>query len=142
MGGKEGEGAADTPPPSGHQTTGNSVSSARSWEIDATELHLGASLGEGTSAMVYRGSYRSQDVAIKVLKEKAEAKVIEEFQKEFDIMSSLRSPHVVFFYGATTQPSLCMVLEFCAKGALYDVLNDMKEDNTWPIVFKAAIETI
>lgn len=35
-----------------------------------------------------------------------------------------------------------MVLEFCHKGALYDVLNDMKEDITWPIVFKAAIDTI
>lgn len=139
--GKEGEGAADTPPPSGHQTTGNSVSSARNWEIDATELHLGASLGEGTSAMVYRGTWRAQEVAIKVLKEKAEAKVIEEFQKEFDIMSNLRSPHVVFFYGATTQPSLCMVLEFCHKGALYDVLADLREDISWSKVLKAALDT-
>merc|ERR1712137_1078969 len=122
--------------------TGVQLSQAASWEINASELQFTTRLGEGTSAQVFKGTYRSQDVAIKVLKEKAEAKVIEEFQKEFDIMSSLRSPHVVFFYGATTQPSLCMVLEFCAKGALYDVLNDMKEDITWPIVFKASIDTI
>ena len=35
-----------------------------------------------------------------------------------------------------------MVLEFCGKGALYDVLNDMREDITWPIVFKIAIDTV
>jgi len=122
--------------------SGVQLSQAASWEVNASELQFTTRLGEGTSAQVFRGTYRSQDVAIKVLKEKAEAKVLEEFQKEFEIMSSLRSPYVVFFYGATTQPSLCMVLEFCAKGALYDVLNDMKEDITWSIVFKAAIDTI
>eukprot|EP00012_Vannella_robusta_P006723 CAMPEP_0206201394 /NCGR_PEP_ID=MMETSP0166-20121206/11513_1 /ASSEMBLY_ACC=CAM_ASM_000260 /TAXON_ID=95228 /ORGANISM="Vannella robusta, Strain DIVA3 518/3/11/1/6" /LENGTH=805 /DNA_ID=CAMNT_0053620043 /DNA_START=36 /DNA_END=2449 /DNA_ORIENTATION=- len=115
---------------------------SHTWEINASELQFTTRLGEGTSAQVFKGTYRSQEVAIKVLKEKAEAKVLEEFQKEFEIMSSLRSPHVVFFYGATTQPSLCMVLEFCHKGALYDVLNDMREDIAWPNVFKAAIDTI
>eukprot|EP00339_Tiarina_fusa_P008981 CAMPEP_0117081440 /NCGR_PEP_ID=MMETSP0472-20121206/57397_1 /TAXON_ID=693140 ORGANISM="Tiarina fusus, Strain LIS" /NCGR_SAMPLE_ID=MMETSP0472 /ASSEMBLY_ACC=CAM_ASM_000603 /LENGTH=795 /DNA_ID=CAMNT_0004809365 /DNA_START=77 /DNA_END=2460 /DNA_ORIENTATION=- len=115
---------------------------SHSWEINASELVFTTRIGEGTSAQVYKGTYRSQEVAIKILKEKAEAKVLEEFQKEFEIMSSLRSPHVVFFFGATTQPSLCMVLEFCHKGALYDVLNDLREDITWSNVFKAAIDTI
>lgn len=54
---------------------------------------------------------------------------------------NLRSPHVVFFYGACLQPSMCMVLEFCHKGSLYDVLNS-KEDITWKRVFKAAKDTI
>ena len=82
--GEEYRNSGFAPAPSG--PTGTSLKSARSWEIDATELQLGKCLGEGTSAMVYQGTYRAQEVAIKVLKEKAEAKVIEEFQKEFDIM--------------------------------------------------------
>lgn len=113
------------------------------WEIDSSELKMNKRLGEGTSAVVFRGTYRSQDVAIKVLKEKAEAKVLEEFHKEFEIMSSLRSPHVVFFYGATTNSKdMCMVLEFCGKGSLFDVLNDQSEEITWPRVLKTAYDTI
>ena len=54
----------------------------------------------------------------------------------------MRSPHVVFFYGACIQPSLCMVLEFCSKGALYDALNDPNEEINWGKVFKAAQDTV
>ena len=56
------------------------------WEISSAELQFSKRLGEGTSAQVFYGTYRSQEVAIKVLKEKAEAKVAEEFAKECDIM--------------------------------------------------------
>lgn len=59
---------------------------SQSWEINSSELQIGKRLGEGTSAQVFRGTYRSQEVAIKILKEKAEAKVLEEFKKEFEIM--------------------------------------------------------
>lgn len=128
--------------PSAPQTSSAVDMVTNTWEINASELQFTTRLGEGTSAQVFKGTYRGQDVAIKVLKEKAEAKVLEEFKKEFEIMSSLRSPHVVFFYGATTKPSLCMVLEFCHKGALYDVLSDMRENITWSNVFKASIDTI
>lgn len=37
---------------------------------------------------------------------------------------------------------MCMVLEFCHKGSLYDVLNNAKEDITWGRVFKACNDTI
>lgn len=117
-------------------------SSGNVWELDAKELKLTEQLGEGTSAKVFSGKYRGQDVAIKVLKEKSDEKVLMEFKKEFDIMSSLRSPHVVFFYGACIQPSLCMVLEFCHRGSLYDVLSDPKEDITWHRVLRAAADTM
>ena len=56
------------------------------WEINSNELQFSRRLGEGTSAQVFYGNYRSQEVAIKVLKEKAEAKVAEEFAKECEIM--------------------------------------------------------
>lgn len=62
------------------------LAAAASWEIDATELKFVRLLGEGTSAKVFRGTYRNQDVAIKVLKGEADQKVLDEFKKEFDIM--------------------------------------------------------
>ena len=69
-----------------NESTGNQPMVSQSWEINSSELQIGKRLGEGTSAQVFRGTYRSQEVAIKILKDKAEAKVIEEFKKEFDIM--------------------------------------------------------
>lgn len=107
--------------------------SSYSWEIDSSELVFETRLGEGTSAKVYKGKYRGQQVAIKVLKEKVEEKQLAEFEKEFLIMTSLRSPHVVFFYGACTTPSLSMVLEFCSHGSVYDVLSNPDQVFDWPL---------
>eukprot|EP01100_Stratorugosa_tubuloviscum_P013982 TRINITY_DN7226_c0_g1_i1.p1 TRINITY_DN7226_c0_g1~~TRINITY_DN7226_c0_g1_i1.p1 ORF type:complete len:763 (-),score=369.26 TRINITY_DN7226_c0_g1_i1:12-2300(-) len=111
------------------------------WHVDPEELKFKKCLGEGTSAKVYRGVYRNQEVAIKVMKDAAEKKD-DEFYKEFSIVSSLRSPYVVFFYGACVSPSFCMVLEFCAFGTLYDVLNDAEIDFPWQRVFRASIQTM
>ena len=69
---------------------------SHTWEVDATELKFTKRLGEGTSAKVFRGTYRGQDVAIKVLKDKAEAKVLEEFKKEFEIMRFFSSASFYF----------------------------------------------
>lgn len=112
------------------------------WEINSSELTFTKRLGEGAFAQVFKGEYRSQEVAIKVLKDKPEANGLIDFKKEFDILSMLRSPHLVFFYGACTQPSFCLVFEFCSKGTLYDVLNDLNEDITWSRVFRASLDAI
>mmetsp|Transcript_44626 Transcript_44626/g.112459 ORF Transcript_44626/g.112459 Transcript_44626/m.112459 type:complete len:909 (-) Transcript_44626:74-2800(-) len=114
-----------------------------SWEVEADELQIvEPPLGEGTFAKVYKGMYRNQEVAIKVLKSKVDAKQLDEFRKEFAIMSSIRSPNVVFFYGATIRPNLCMVMEFCHKGTLYDVLNDKSAVVDWPLFFKFAKDMV
>lgn len=59
---------------------------AHTWEVDAKELKFTKRLGEGTSAKVFRGIYRGQEVAIKVLKEKVNTKDMDGFMKEFAIM--------------------------------------------------------
>lgn len=85
---------------------------SHSWSIDATELKLDSILGEGTAAKVYKGKYRGQEVAVKVLKESLDPTQMADFQKEFQIYSDLRSPHVVLFFGACLRPELCMVGPF------------------------------
>jgi hypothetical protein len=74
------------PAESESNVSARTLATAASWEIDATELKFVRLLGEGTSAKVFRGTYRNQDVAIKVLKGEADQKVLDEFKKEFDIM--------------------------------------------------------
>ena len=60
--------------------------SGASWELDSSELELNDQLGEGSFAKVFRGTYRAQEVAVKVLKEKTDKKALIEFEKEFVIM--------------------------------------------------------
>lgn len=114
----------------------------RPWVIDSRELTFVDKLGIGSSAKVYKGIYRSQQVAVKVLKSMPEGKQLTDFQKEFEIMSSLRSPHVVYFYGTVLVPKICIITEFCSRGSLCHAL---QEENTslldWPRIFKLCIET-
>jgi serine/threonine protein kinase len=93
------------------------------WEIDPTEIEFIERVGEGTSCSVYRGTYRGQEVALKVLKD-INQKQLTGFTKEFDIISQFRSPYVVFFFGACIQPIPVMVLGYCSKGSLFHVLNN------------------
>jgi serine/threonine protein kinase len=96
-------------------------------------------LGEGTAAKVYKGKYRGQEVAVKVLKESLDPTQMADFAKEFQIYSDLRSPHVVLFFGACLKPELCMVFEFCSRGSLFDVLNS-DEVLDWGKVLKLSVD--
>ncbi|EGC31160.1 hypothetical protein DICPUDRAFT_95570 [Dictyostelium purpureum] len=108
--------------------------------IKHEELEYTDKLGSGSSGKVYKGLYKGKEVAIKVLKSMTEAREIDEFKKEFQIMSAIRSKHVVHFYGAVLQPKLCMVMENCIRGSLYHVMNDEKLDIGWDKTFRFATE--
>ena len=51
-----------------------------SYRIDGEEL------GEGTASVVYKGKYRGQQVAIKILKETIDGKHKEDFEKELQVI--------------------------------------------------------
>lgn len=110
--------------------------------IDDNELEFTEKLGAGSSGKVYKGLFKGDEVAIKVLKTMTEAKEIDEFKKEFQIMSAIRSKYVVYFYGAVLEPRLCMVMEFCSRGSLYHVLQNDKYDIGWDKTFRFALETV
>jgi len=62
---------------------------------------------------VYKGTCRGIEVAIKkLLKQDLDAKMLEDFRKEVDIMTQMRHPNVVLFMGACTEPGkMCIVCE-------------------------------
>jgi len=99
-------------------------------------------LGSGTSGTVYQGLYKGETVAIKVLKTEQSQKEQEEFKKEFQIMSAIKSPYIVFFFGACLEPKLCMVMELCVHGSLYHVMNDAKLDIGWEQAFSFSKEMV
>lgn len=63
------------------------------------------------------------------------------FKKEFEVLRSVRHNHVVRFYGASMKPTLCMVMEYCSRGNLYDVMNDKNIEIGWKEAFQFCKET-
>eukprot|EP01102_Stenamoeba_stenopodia_P005238 TRINITY_DN1578_c0_g1_i1.p1 TRINITY_DN1578_c0_g1~~TRINITY_DN1578_c0_g1_i1.p1 ORF type:complete len:759 (+),score=197.44 TRINITY_DN1578_c0_g1_i1:262-2538(+) len=113
----------------------------RTDHITNTDLEFLKKLGSGASGDVYRGLYKGNEVAIKVLKEMMADKEAKEFLKETQILSTLRSPYIVYFFGICASPKLCMVMEFCSRGSLFHVMTDPEVSFGWEQFFHCAIET-
>lgn len=111
-----------------------------SWEINPQEIEFIELIGEGTSCAVYKGTYRGQYVALKILKD-INTKQLTNFVKEFDIISDIRSPYVVFFFGACIQPVPVMVLGLATRGSLYEVLK-AETPVTWANAIRVCISTL
>jgi hypothetical protein len=120
--------------------------------IRYSDLEFTDLLGSGTSGDVYRGYYAREEVAIKVLEKERENK-LEEFKHEFKVMrygvrskryshvnSAIRGDHIVTFHGACLEPKPCLVMEFCGRGSVYDVLNDRKVEFSWRELLRFAME--
>lgn len=91
-------------------------------------------LGEGGFGVVYRGEYNFVPVAVKELKVRASGLsevMLQEFQKETELMVSLRSPHVIQVFGACIDSDAYqLVMEYAPKGSLYHVLR--QKALSWP----------
>jgi hypothetical protein len=108
--------------------------------INWKDLEFAQELGSGTSGNVFRGFYKSQEVAIKVLERERESR-FEEFKHELKILSSVRGPYIVKFFGACVEPTPCLVMEYCARKSLCHILKDEKIEFRWDdfINFSTAI---
>uniref|UniRef100_A0A8C1QXZ2 mitogen-activated protein kinase kinase kinase n=1 Tax=Cyprinus carpio TaxID=7962 RepID=A0A8C1QXZ2_CYPCA len=85
------------------------------WEVPFEEISELQWLGSGAQGAVFLGKFRSEDVAIKKVRE----------QKETDIkhLRKLKHPNIISFKGVCTQaPCYCIIMEYCAQGQLYEVL--------------------
>ncbi|KAJ0252474.1 Serine/threonine-protein kinase STY46 [Hirschfeldia incana] len=112
------------------------------WEINLKQLKFGHKIASGSYGDLYKGTYYSQEVAIKILKpERLDSELEKEFSQEVFIMRKVRHKNVVQFIGACTKPPhLCIVTEFMPGGSVYDYLHKQKGVFKLPALFKVAID--
>ncbi len=88
-------------------------------------LELLELIGLGGAAEVYRARdpRRGQDVAVKVLSERADPEMVLRFRREAHLLSELKHPHIVEVYEAGEERGLrYMVMELMHGGSLKDRL--------------------
>eukprot|EP00727_Mastigamoeba_balamuthi_P012038 m51a1_g7457 putative protein serine threonine (1052) ;mRNA; r:133285-137077 len=86
-----------------------------------SELEIKSTLGRGAMGVVYAGVWRGQPVAVKEVKADMMAfeNCRESVVRELELLSKLRSPYVVCFYGAVlTSKHTALVMELCPLGDL------------------------
>ncbi|XP_010531520.2 PREDICTED: serine/threonine-protein kinase STY46-like [Tarenaya hassleriana] len=112
------------------------------WEINLKHLKFEKKIASGSYGDLYKGTYCSQEVAIKVLKpERLDSELEKEFAQEVYIMRKVRHKNVVQFIGACTKPPhLCIVTEFMRGGSVYDYLHKQKGVFKLPALLKVAID--
>ncbi|XP_031475250.1 serine/threonine-protein kinase STY46-like [Nymphaea colorata] len=112
------------------------------WEIDLRLLKFEKKIASGSYGDLYRGTYCSQDVAIKILKpERVDVDMQREFAQEVFIMRKVRHKNVVQFIGACTKPpTLCIVTEFMSGGSVYDFLHKQKGVFKLPALLRVAVD--
>ncbi|KAH6757690.1 ACT-like protein tyrosine kinase family protein [Perilla frutescens var. hirtella] len=112
------------------------------WEIDPQLLKFESKIASGSYGDLYKGTYCSQEVAIKILKtERLNTELQKEFAQEVYIMRKVRHKNVVQFIGACTRPpNLCIVTEYMSGGSVYDYLHKQKGTFKLPALIKVAID--
>eukprot|EP01105_Mastigella_eilhardi_P001538 TRINITY_DN11839_c1_g1_i1.p1 TRINITY_DN11839_c1_g1~~TRINITY_DN11839_c1_g1_i1.p1 ORF type:complete len:966 (-),score=186.81 TRINITY_DN11839_c1_g1_i1:155-3052(-) len=110
------------------------VSSMPSQRVDPDEVQVfRPPIGEGAFGAVFRGTWRGQEVAAKVMKnqEVMDKKTVQDFKHEVQILETLRNPYVVNFLGACHFPGSFMILtEFMPLGNLRSCITKNAFSNT------------
>eukprot|EP00887_Chlorella_sp_A99_P003664 scaffold7.g3664.t1 len=122
------------------------ISSSKHCVIPYSEIQLQKKLGEGSYGSVWLGRWRETQVAVKLflprqgegfvppgaaaavspepeaVPDEMVVELVQTLQKEAGIMAALRHPNCVLYLGLCVEPP-ALVMEFCGKGSLLEVIN-------------------
>ncbi|CAL1168923.1 unnamed protein product [Cladocopium goreaui] len=101
-------------------------------KFDPTSLQRGDSIGHGSFGSVFKAMHHETGMVIAVkevyidVKRQPDEKLKVQLENEIDLMSSLRHPHIVSYYGChwSDENHLQMYLEYMAGGSLSQVLSN------------------
>lgn len=118
----------------------------KSWLICPQQLTFDRLIGRGSSSLVYKGRYKDDIVAIKVLNfnpidSRSLEKQHKELAEEVNVMKSVKSKYVVNLHGIVLEPAICIVMEYCENGSLYDILRK-KQRLGWTAVLRTFKEIV
>lgn len=103
-------------------------------QMDVENIEVLERIGKGSYGEVFKGRWKGTEVAIKKLPyyftelddEGDQDAFFNHFLKEAELMQSLRHPNIVQLLATFTSPDLCIVMEFMAKGSLFQLLQKSK----------------
>ncbi|KAL9657575.1 hypothetical protein ABK040_001002 [Willaertia magna] len=97
------------------------------WIINAEDLKIESKIGEGGSGRVFRARWKTNEVALKTIKLNNEELQSDFFENEASLLSSLRHPNIVTFYGICISDNLkFIVTEYMNGGSLENLLKECK----------------
>lgn len=110
--------------------------------IQFADISVGEQIGGGGFAIVYKGTYRNKNVALKTMFDpRVDETLRADFMQELQILSELDHPGIVRMFGAcVTPPNLCMVLELCHT-SLYALLHNTTQPVSEKQIITMALET-
>eukprot|EP01129_Flabellula_baltica_P011673 TRINITY_DN5160_c0_g1_i1.p1 TRINITY_DN5160_c0_g1~~TRINITY_DN5160_c0_g1_i1.p1 ORF type:complete len:1628 (-),score=299.40 TRINITY_DN5160_c0_g1_i1:54-4937(-) len=90
------------------------------------EVEFTDRVGEGAFADVFRGRYKDNDVAVKILKASAgtDTAIHNEFRHEVRIMRGLKHPNLVQLIGYAVKPKRALIIEYAAFGSLFGLIHE------------------
>ena len=97
------------------------IKSIRSSDIVCEEL-----IGKGSFAEVWKASWKGQEIAVKLISlKKMSRRNLEQMSKEVQLMSSLRHPCILQFFGSGMDANyLLIAMELMENGTVHDLLNN------------------
>lgn len=106
-------------------------------DVDCNVILQGR-IGQGFYGEVYKGTLERdnskdcepQQVAVKKLKTRALEADLRDFEREIEIMKTLKHPNVVEILGVISEPEVCLVMEFVKHGSLQSYLAIHRESLT------------
>mmetsp|Transcript_50183 Transcript_50183/g.117859 ORF Transcript_50183/g.117859 Transcript_50183/m.117859 type:complete len:490 (-) Transcript_50183:109-1578(-) len=110
------------------------------YTIQVKELDVGALIGTGSFAEVFKGEWRLP-CAIKKMKGSLSREQMAEFAREADLMRSLRHPGIVRLLGVCVEPPhFYLVQELVPGGNIFDLLHKRGKRLTYGQVLQTALQ--